>query len=73
MTFTFWVAMAVEKTTIIHACYLMQHFFPGLLANPLYPMKALLAARLRQFSSGVRRSCLWSNGILGFSMAVSDI
>jgi hypothetical protein len=39
----------------------------------LYPMKALLAARLRQFSSGVRRSCLWSNGILGFSMAVSDI
>jgi hypothetical protein len=35
MTFTFWVAMAVEKTTIIHACYLMQHFFSWLAGKPI--------------------------------------
>ena len=68
MTFTFWVAMGIEKTGIVHACYLIQYFCYWLAGKPIVTNEAPRSTGQALFFWG---RCLWSVGILGFSMAVT--
>ncbi len=68
MTFTLWVALLIEKTGVMHTCYLIQYFFYYLAGKPVVTNEAPRSSLQALFFWG---RCLWSIAILAFALAVT--
>ncbi|MBE0451983.1 MAG: hypothetical protein IBX70_14240 [Clostridia bacterium] len=68
MTFTFWVTLIIEKTGVVHSCYVIQYFFYWLAGKPVVTNEAPRDAAQALFFWG---RCIWSFAILGFALAVT--
>lgn len=68
MTFTLYVTLVIEKTGVVHSCYLIQHFFYWLAGKPVVTHEAPRTTLQALFFWG---RCLWSVGILAFALAVT--
>jgi len=68
MTFTLGVAMLIEKTGVMHSCYLIQYFFYWLAGKPVVTHEAPRTGPQAFFFWG---RCLWSVAILAFALAVT--
>jgi len=68
MTFTLYVALIVEKTGVMHCCYLIQYFFYWLAGKPVVTNEPPRTSLQALFFWG---RCLWSVGIFAFALAVT--
>lgn len=68
MTFTLWVALLIEKTGVMHSCYLVQYFFYWLAGKPVDSNEAPRTKVQAMFFYG---RCVWSVAILAFALAVT--
>jgi len=68
MTFTLWVALLIEKTGVMHICYLVKYLVYWLAGKPVVTNEAPRTTLQNIFFYG---RCLWSIGILAFALAVT--
>jgi silicon transporter len=68
MTFTLWMTLIIEKTGVMHSCYLIQYFFYWLAGKPVVTYEEPKTGVQAAFFYG---RCLWSVAILFFAMAVT--
>ncbi len=68
MTFTLWVALLIEKTGVMHSCYLVQYFFYWLAGKPVDSNETPRTTVQAAFFYG---RCFWSIAILAVALAVT--
>jgi len=68
MTFTLWVALIIEKTGVMHMCYLVKYLVYWLAGKPVVTNEAPRTTVQSVFFYG---RCLWSIGILSFALAAT--
>ncbi len=68
MTFTLWIALLIEKTGVVHMCYLVKIFVYYLAGKPVATNEAPRTTVQAIFFWG---RCLWSVAIVAFALAVT--
>jgi len=68
MTVTLWIALLIEKTGVVHMCYLVKYFFYYLAGKPVVSNEAPRTTVQAIFFWG---RCVWSVAIVAFALAVT--